>query len=213
MTPASPAINDGPLRPEDVWAQVDVSRETQGRLAQYADLLLKYQRAKNLVAASTLDDLWRRHMLDSLQLLRHIPDQGATILDIGSGAGFPGLVLAVAGVGPVHLVEANGRKCAFMRQVIRQTGANAVVHGARIEALSPFPVDIVTSRACAKVGQLLDWSAPFLGPSTRCLFLKGEKAPEELTDARQGWTLTAKSFDSLSDTTGQILALSDIARL
>jgi len=197
----------------DLLSYVDVSRETLDRLEIYARLLVKYQRAKNLVSVSTLDDLWRRHFLDSLQLLPLVAGaDGRTgpILDIGSGAGFPGLVLAIAGAEPVHMVEANARKCAFMRQVIRETGANAVVHNARIEALEPFPVKTITSRACAKTAQLLDWAAPFIADDTQAVFLKGEKLTAELTALHQVWTVDARLVSSMSDPSGHIAVLRNL---
>lgn len=196
---------------------LNVSRETLEKLQTYGDGLLKWQRAKNLVSNSTLDDMWRRHFLDSAQLapkLRQVfGDKPLTILDIGSGAGFPGLVLDVMGLGTAHMVESNGRKCTFMRYVSRETCSSAQIHAVRVEDLEPFEVDVITSRACASVSQLLDWAEPFLENAPEMWLLKGEAAQEELTQAQACWSITVSRFESLSDPTGSILRLRDIKRL
>jgi len=202
---------------DDLARDLDVSRETLDKLKVYAGLLVKWQKAKNLVANSTLDDMWRRHFLDSAQLAPLLKERFGTkkitLLDIGSGAGFPGLVLAAMGVATAHMVESNGRKCTFMNQVSRETGADATIHARRIEEMDVFPVDIVTSRACARVSQLLDWAAPFLSEDTEMWLLKGEIADEELTEAKACWKMDVNRFKSLSDPSGVILRLSSIKRL
>jgi 16S rRNA (guanine527-N7)-methyltransferase len=201
----------------DLGRDIDVSRETLERLKTYGDLLIKWQKAKNLVSNSTLDDVWRRHFLDSAQLVPKLQDiygdKALTMLDVGSGAGFPGLVLAAMNVGTAHMVEANGRKCIFMRQVSRETGADAHIHNERIEEIEPFPVDIITSRACARILQLLNWSTPFLKEGVEMWLLKGETAEEELTEAQAYWNMTISRDQSLSDPSGVILRLSDIKKL
>ncbi|NVJ99569.1 MAG: 16S rRNA (guanine(527)-N(7))-methyltransferase RsmG [Alphaproteobacteria bacterium] len=201
----------------DLARDLDVSRETLDKLKVYAGLLAKWQKAKNLVANSTLEDMWRRHFLDSAQmaplLKERFGDKPIKLLDIGSGAGFPGLVLSAMGVAEAHMVESNGRKCTFMNQVSRETGANATIHARRIEEMDVFPVDIVTSRACARISQLLDWAAPFLGQDTEMWLLKGGIADEELTEAKACWNMDVNRFKSLSDPSGVILRLSSIKRL
>jgi 16S rRNA (guanine527-N7)-methyltransferase len=202
---------------DDLQRDLDVSRETLQKLQTYADLLIKWQKAKNLVANSTLDDLWRRHFLDSAQLAPEMckvfGEKQLTILDIGSGAGFPGLVLSVMGLGRAHMVEANGRKCIFMRNVSRETSADAQICNDRIENISPFPVDVIVSRACASIGQLLTWSAPFLVSNPEIWLLKGETAEDELTEAQACWNMKIQRINSLSDSSGVILRLCDVKRL
>ncbi len=194
----------------DFAAVLPVSRETEERLRAYADLLVKWQARINLVGPATLPDLWRRHMLDSAQLAAHLP--AGPILDLGSGAGFPGLVLAIVRGGPVHLVESDARKGAFLREAARITGAEAVVHTQRIERLEPFPVAAITARALAPVAQLLDWAAPFLQQGVHCLFLKGRSCEEELTQAAEHWKITAERIPSVTDPSGIILHLSEVHR-
>ena len=169
-----------------------VSRETLERLTVYSDMLTKWQKSINLVSNTTINDMWRRHFYDSAQLVNYIDvSKGRpTILDLGSGAGFPGLVLSILGVGEVHLVESVGKKCSFMRQVIKNTDVDAFVHNERIENMEHLHVDLITSRACADLDKLLVLTEKFIGPKTKCLFLKGEKA--DLSDQRSvkmpgGW--------------------------
>lgn len=148
-----------------------VSRETLGRLSIYADLLRRWQCRLNLVGPGTLDSLWERHFLDSAQLARYIPT-GSKIVDIGTGAGFPGLVLSIMGVGQVELVERDQQKCTFLREVIRATGAEANVHCSEAKNLRLDSVQVVTARACAPLVRLLKISKYFIGPTTYCVFPK-----------------------------------------
>jgi 16S rRNA (guanine527-N7)-methyltransferase len=155
-------------------------------------------------------------MLDSAQLWRLIGPDAASIVDLGSGAGFPGLVLAImAGdSGPrVTLVESDQRKCAFLSEVIRQTGANASVVNKRLEQTSMPMVDVVTARALARLPNLIECATPFLKPDGVALFLKGASADEELTEAGKDWTMTAVRHTSLSDPSGTILELRNIQRV
>ena len=203
--------------PEGFVGDTNVSRETLDKLESYSSLLVKWQKAKNLVANSTIDDRWRRHFLDSAQLYplirRHHPTKPLKILDIGSGAGFPGLVLSIMGLGATTMVEANGRKCTFMKNVARETSAPAIVLNERIESVVPQEFDIVTSRACAKITQLLDWSIPFLGPNSEIWLLKGATAEDELTQATALWNMAVERFDSKTSRDGMILRLSAIKKL
>lgn len=203
-------MNSAPLSPAEFAAAANVSRETLARLEAYAELLRRWQERINLVGAATLGDLWRRHMLDSAQLLPHLPS--GPLLDMGSGAGFPGLVIAVLGRGPVHLVESDARKCAFLREAIRVTGATAQLHNARIEALKPFPVAAITARALAPLPQLLAWAAPFLASGVDCWFLKGATAEDELTLAAKVWMMRVTRLPSVTDPAGVILHLSEVRR-
>ncbi len=201
-----------PLSPEQFATATDAAPETLARLHIYVDLLEKWQKRINLVSRGTLDDVWRRHVLDSAQLLPLLPDR-ACLLDMGCGAGFPGLVLAIMGDCTVHLVESDTRKCAFLREAIRLTGAqNVHVHSDRMEALAPFPVDVVTARAVASLDKLLDMAAPFLAVPGQCLFLKGQKAQQELTEALKSRTMETVMIQSQTDPSGTILKLSNIRR-
>lgn len=163
---------------------MDVSRETAERLATYVERLQAWQRIKNLVASSTLDKVWTRHIADSAQLLDFAPAARHWV-DLGTGAGFPGLVIAILLAGRegarVDLVESNARKCAFLREVVRQTRAPAIVHAGRIEAVLPRlegRPDVVTSRALAPLPVLVDMSRTLLDCGATGLFLTGENADD-----------------------------------
>jgi 16S rRNA (guanine527-N7)-methyltransferase len=197
---------------EEFFAAFPVSRETADKLRAYAELLKKWQPKINLVGPATLSDLWRRHFLDSAQLLPYLP--AGPVLDLGSGAGFPGLVLAIlrGSADPIHLVESDGRKCAFLREVARITAAPVVIQTSRIEALKVFEIRAITARALASVSALLTLAEPFLVHSPKCLFLKGEKLEDELTEAAKDWNMTIDRIASLSDPNGFILSLKEVRR-
>lgn len=204
-----------PLSPQDFQRETGVSRETLLRLTVYADLLTRWTRAINLVSAASLGDLWRRHMLDSAQLSPLLPRAPAgrprVIVDLGSGAGFPGLVLAILGAGDLHLVESDRRKGAFLREAVRETGCPAQLHNSRIEEMAPIPTDVVTARACAPLAKLLGYAYKFQdqasGRRPCCLFLKGRRVDEELTEAKKRWKMTVEPFPSRTDPGGTILRI------
>jgi len=167
----------------------------------------------NLVGRSTMPDLWNRHFWDSAQLYPLLPPGTRTLVDLGSGAGFPGLVLAILGVEDVHLIEADSRKAAFLRAVSRETGTGVTVHSARIETMQPFPADVVTARALSPLPKLVEQARPFLGPQTVCLFPKGQNVESELTEARKRSMITVDRVPSRSDPRGTILCLREIRRV
>jgi len=199
-----------PLDAAGVQAALRLDDETVARLARYLDLLAQWQERINLVGRSTLDDPWRRHILDSAQLRDLIPAGAPEITDLGSGAGFPGLVLAILGAGRVTLVDSDQRKCAFLREAARLTGAAVSVRAVRIESLPPRSADVVTARALKPLPELLALAAPLLRPHGRCLLLKGAGAAAELTAAGQAWTMHTEMRPSLSDPAGVVLHLTDI---
>ena len=176
--------------PEALAGQICVSRETMDKLTAYVALVEKWQQRVNLVSASTLPDIWMRHIWDSAQLAPLVPAGTGRILDVGSGAGFPGLVLAALCDAELHLVESDQKKAVFLQTVIRETGIRATVHKKRIESLPPIGADIVTARALASLDRLLELLEAQLVPGTRCLFLKGARAEVELSalDTRSGIT-------------------------
>lgn len=189
-----------------------VSRETLARLEAYAELLRRWSAAINLVGRDTLEDCWRRHFLDSAQLLDHVPPGATSLVDLGSGAGFPGLVLAVLGIAGVELIESDARKASFLREAARITDTRIVVHARRVDAVPARPAAVVTARACAPLDRLLPLAERFIVPQTRCLFLKGERAEQELTAARGAWTMAASCHRSRADPRGVVLILERVAR-
>jgi 16S rRNA (guanine527-N7)-methyltransferase len=201
-------------RPRDAAAfaaATGVSRETLARLDAYAELLRRWSARINLVGRATLADVWGRHFLDSAQLAPLLAGC-RSIADLGSGAGFPGLVLAVIGVPGVELIEADSRKCAFLREAARVTEAAVEIRQCRIEAVPPAARDAVTARGCAPLDRLLPLSERFIGPRTRCLFLKGEHAGDELAAATAGgWTMQVTRHRSIADPRGIVLQLEEVA--
>ena len=196
-------------------AAIDVSRETKEKLELMERELRRWQAIKNLVGPATLDQIWDRHIVDSLQLLDLAPD-AQTWLDLGSGAGFPGLVLAIAGAErglKVHLVESNSRKCAFLRHITRLAGVSATIHEARLETVIPGftgQADVVSARALAALPLLLEWTEPLLKAGAIGVFPKGRDAEIELTEARKRWTFTADILPSRTDSEARILRITSI---
>lgn len=190
----------------------NVSRETLDKLIIYGGLLEKWQKAINLVGKSTLKDLWRRHMLDSYQLLDLASKKSGSWIDLGSGAGFPALVVAICSEFDVHAIESDQRKCLFMSNVSRETSANLTLHRGRIEEISPFSADVISARALAPLDKLLDLAAPFAHKETEFLFLKGQDVDEELTKASKCWIMDVEKRCSLTSEDGHILKITGLRR-
>ncbi len=197
---------------------LNVSRESCGKLEVYYQLLLKWQRAINLISGNTLQDAWVRHFADSAQLCPYIPQETRTLVDWGSGAGFPALVIAI--LKPeldVHIVESDERKCQFMRTVSRETSTPIRIHTARIEDLSVSDIkpDLITARALASVQKLLGYAHPWVSqnPALSLLLLKGESAQEELDLARKSYDFEAEAHPSVTDPRGCVVRLSCIRKL
>ena len=188
-----------------------VPRETMANLESYAQLLERWNRSINLVGRDTMSDLWRRHFLDSAQLMAFLPPAPAgrprRLIDMGSGAGFPGLVLSLLGAGEVHLVESDRRKCAFLREVARTTGARVQVHPVRIEHLENLKADVVTARALAPLDRLLDYAQNLLLPGGVCLFLKGRTVERELAALPANPKMRLDSYPSRAARDGVILRI------
>jgi 16S rRNA (guanine527-N7)-methyltransferase len=191
---------------------VTVSRETLARLERYAALLEQWQPKINLVGPKTMAEYWVRHFLDSAQLQPYLGTP-KRIVDLGSGAGFPGLVLAILTGIETHLVDSDQRKCIFLREVSRETSAPVTVHNGRAEALAPLGADLITARAFAPLAEILAMGFAHLAPGGRMLLLKGEGWAAEVEAARAaGWAFHVKHFPSLTSSESAILALTDIAR-
>jgi 16S rRNA (guanine527-N7)-methyltransferase len=198
------------LTAEAAGRLLDVSRETLMQLEIYLGLLQRWQGTINLVASATLADPWRRHILDCGQLWRFWPAGARRLVDLGSGAGLPGLILAIMGAPETHLIESDRRKATFLREAARACGVAITVHAQRIAAVPPLAADVVTARALAPLPELLPLALPHVQPRTTCLFLKGRAAEAELTLARESWTMRAAQERSLSDPEGRVLIISEI---
>jgi 16S rRNA (guanine527-N7)-methyltransferase len=196
---------------------VDVSRETGSRLQTLVDLVRKWQSSINLIAPSTVGEIWRRHVADSAQLVALFPDSRRW-LDLGAGAGFPGLVIAIllAGSGGhVHLVESNTRKCAFLRQAIRLTEATATVHQGRAESLLTtwrLPIDRITARALAPLSDLFALAAPLMQTGTPGAFPKGRDFEIEIAEASKSWDFDLIKHQSRINGDGVVIEVTRLVR-
>jgi 16S rRNA (guanine527-N7)-methyltransferase len=198
--------------PTDFAEVFKVPRETIHRLSRYAELLAHWQKSTNLVAASTLPRLWSRHFADSAQLWT-LAQNARLWLDLGSGAGFPGLVVAILEAGKpgfrVHLVESSRKKCAFLAEVARATEAPVEIHAMRIEELADdaprLTPDVVSARALAPLPRLFELASPFFGSETRGLFLKGREAEAEIEAARKNWDFDVRLHPSLTSSDSHVV--------
>lgn len=190
-----------------------VSRETMARLEDYVRLLSAWNRRINLVGRNTIGDVWQRHILDSAQLMGHLPPGTRRVVDLGSGAGLPGLILSILGVPEVQLIESDRRKAVFLGEAIRVTRAPATLHARRAEDIPAVTADVVTARACAPLPELLALAWPFIGPTTVCLFLKGRGVADELTAAAKDWNMLAETMPSIADKSGCILRVEGVSRV
>jgi 16S rRNA (guanine527-N7)-methyltransferase len=204
---------DGNFGPEQFAARTGVSRETLARLKAYAGLLIDWNSRHNLVSARSLDDLWRRHFWDSAQLAPLIPKNAKTLADLGSGAGFPGLVLAemLRGQVAVTLYEATAKKCAFLTAGAERMELAVIIRNSRTEEAPGEVFDVVTARACAPLPKLLGYAQKFTGQNSVCLFLKGQNVGSELTEAHKSWKMKVRQIPSLTDPSGVILELTELA--
>lgn len=220
MSKSVPAGTESALSADKAEALrlIAVSRETEARLDRYVELLRQWQAKTNLVAPSTLPHLWTRHIADSLQLLSLAPS-AARWVDLGSGGGFPGIVLACALAGmpeaTVHLIERNAKKAAFLREALRVTDAPGVVHLSDIEDIVDSNlkrIDCVTARALAPLHQLIGWAAPLVEQGAKALFLKGQDVEVELTEATKYWNIEPRLHPSRTGGHGWIVEFDHIER-
>jgi 16S rRNA (guanine527-N7)-methyltransferase len=201
---------------DQALARYPVSRETADRLVKLVDELVRWQAAKNLVSGATMRDVWTRHILDSLQLIDHAPSTALRWLDLGSGGGFPGLVIAIQLMerpgASIDLVESNGRKCAFLNHVSRLLGLPAKAYPARIEAFLARPeiahYDVVTARALAPLSVLIGWSEKLLTRGSIALFPKGQDVVSELTACAKSTTVDLELLPSLTHAEARIVRAS-----
>ena len=201
--------------PEAFAEAFDVSRETTDILGTYAEQLSHWQKAVNLVAPSTLGEIWHRHFADSAQLAALAPDSAKNWFDLGSGGGFPGLVLAIIlrdqKGAKFTLIESDSRKAAFLKEVARRTAAPVDILAGRIESPSTQSklqkADVVTARALAPLERLLKLTLPLTKEDTKCLFLKGKDAEQERLDAERSWSFSCAQVPSITSKDGRVLVI------
>jgi len=201
--------------PEAFAEKVLVSRETLDRLKIHVDLLRDWSARHNLVSQRSLDDVWRRHVWDSAQLTAFVPQNATKIADLGSGAGFPGLVLAalLRERVSVTLYEATRKKADFLQVAAKAMDLEVEIRNVRIEDVPNRPFDVVVARALAPLGGLLDYSLRFCTPRTVCLFLKGQSVAAELTEARKSWRMKVSQHQSMTHPSGVILEIRELGHV
>ena len=202
-----------PLTPAGFAAAFPVSCQTLERLEAFVAHLRRWQARINLVSTASLADVWRRHVLDSAQLLHLTEARSGPWLDLGSGAGFPGMIVALLGRRQVHLVERDARKAAFLREAARVCAVDVVVHHRAIEAMPPLAAGVLSARALAPLPRLLLLAEPQITPDVLGLFLKGQHVDEELTEASRYWIMRAERLPSMTDPTGVVLRLRGMKRV
>lgn len=193
---------------DEFQKQFNVSRETLAGLTTYADLLKKWQNKINLVSPTTINDIWGRHFADSAQVFKYVDTPTDSIADIGAGAGFPGMILAIMGCTNVTLIESDQRKCLFLKEVARKTGANVTILNQRIERVEK-KFDLVTARALADLSQLLEYVS-IISNSGKALFLKGQNSKQELNQAQSKYEFAFETYQSITDSNASILKISDL---
>ncbi len=201
----------------DIEKKYNVSHETYEKLKNYQALVLEWNSKFNLISKSTEATIWERHIVDSLQLIKYITNEDKILLDLGSGAGFPGVVLAIAcqEIYPdlqINLVESIGKKTAFLHAVNEQLNLNMEIHQERIEKLNIGKVDVITSRALAALPKLLDYAKPFCKKETRLILPKGENWSLENDEALMKWLYNYEVYNSDTSDVGKILRISDLRR-
>lgn len=194
---------------------MNVSRETFCRLKDYERLLGIWQKKLNLVSTPSLSEAWNRHFLDSYQLLSYLPSQPISLIDLGSGAGFPGLVLAILRPESlsVCLVESDFKKCVFLQNVSRETKTPVTILHSRIEALNTIEGDVITARGLSSLSQLLNYAFPLMKKNSIGLFLKGKEFEKEIEEAQKIWEFDIEIHQSLTDSTGRILKIEHLKKV
>ena len=189
------------------------SQEGLDHLELYVQLLLKWNKSINLIGKSTEEDIWKRHILDSAQLIEFLPRRDLTVTDFGSGAGFPGMVLAAWGVKEIHLIESDNKKCIFLAEAKRVMSlTNVLIYNSRIENLTQIRTEIITSRAFASISSILELSEPYMYKDSLQLLLKGDKVTTELEEAYQHWNMDVTLHKSITDGRGNIVIMKNIMR-
>jgi 16S rRNA (guanine527-N7)-methyltransferase len=205
------------LSDDDLVARFGVSRESVASMRIYHDLLLKWQKALNLVSSGSVSEAWERHFIDSLQVLSLVPDDVRSLVDLGSGGGFPGMVLAIARSNlDVHLVDSDQRKVQFLKTVSRETSAPVSVYAERVEKITEnLVVDLVTARGFAPLIKIFEWTQNLAEaqPELRYLLLKGARVEEEIVEAQAQFSFDVERYSSITSADSFILLISNVRKL
>jgi 16S rRNA (guanine527-N7)-methyltransferase len=190
----------------------DVPRETKTKIEKYICLLLEWNEKINLIGKSTINDIWQRHIVDSLQLMLYIDNDQKIIVDLGSGAGFPGIVLSMAGIKKIILIEKDKRKAAFLQQAASLCENEVIIISERIENIRMVEADIITARALAPLTQLLELTIPLIRENTECLFFKGQRFEEEIKAANQKFNMNYSVYPSITQEGAAIISIKELKR-
>ena len=202
---------------EKFSSHVFVSRETYEKLCVFQKILIKWQKSINLISKNSIKNIWERHFLDSAQLFTFVKNVKGNIVDFGSGAGFPGMVLAIMGKQDIHLVESDHKKCVFLKEIAMLTETNITIHNCRIEDLNFINVDLITCRALAPLNNLIDYVDIFMNKSIRqkqefpkMLFLKGKFYYSEVLELSSNKKISFEEYPSITDKNGKILYINKV---
>ena len=205
---------------DNFCSHVFVSRETYEKLCIFHRILIKWQQSINLISKNTIKNIWERHFLDSAQLYRFVKSEEGNIIDFGSGAGFPGMVLAIMGKKNIHLVESDHKKCVFLKEIAMLTETDITIHNSRIENLSFINVDLITCRALASLSKLIEYVENFINKSVterqefpKLLFLKGKSCYSEVLELSKTRKISFKEYPSITDVHGKILYINKVDKL
>ena len=197
---------------KDILSNFFISKDNEAIFQEYVGRLQDYNSHTNIVGKSTLINPWSSHILDCIQILPFIQNKKFSILDMGTGAGLPGIVLYIAGCNNVTLIDSNGKKINFIKLIQKKMNLNINIILGRLEKLNNLKFDIITSRALANLDKLLSYSQKFMKKSTVLIFLKGKTVNEELKEAQKKWTFRFQQHKSISDSRGAILIIKNLKK-
>jgi len=200
------------LSKEEILSKYPTLLKQEKSMQKYIDRITQYNAHTNLVGKSTLSDSWSKHILDSFQLVSFIKNKNCTILDMGTGAGLPGVVLSIAGYKNVSLVDSSGKKIKFLKSIKDDLDLNLNIILGRLEKLNNLRFDIITSRALAKLNILFGYSQNFMKKNTLLIFLKGKTVNEEILEAKKNWKFNFQKYRSVSDSRGVILVIEGLSK-
>lgn len=191
----------------------NITNEQLASLKEYVDFLLEYNSKMNLIGQSTINDIWNRHIVDSLQVVKLIKNKNIKVADLGSGAGLPGIPLSIVGIQEIHLFEKSPKKCEFLEKAKKFSSNKIVVRNENLYDVKDKSFDLITSRALANLNLLLKFSQNLKKENTELIFLKGKKIEEELAEAKKYWNIKYELINSITSNEGKIIKINDFSSI
>lgn len=191
---------------------VKISSEDFKNLQDYVEFLLYYNTKMNLIGKSTIDDIWNRHIIDSLQIIKIIKNKNIKVADLGSGAGLPGIPLSILGISTIELFEKSPKKCEFLNMAKKYSKNKIIVRNENLYQTKDNSFDLIVSRALANIDSLLNFSKNLIKDNSELIFLKGKKIYEELDEAKRNWDINYKIFDSITSNEGKIIKITNFSK-